>query len=84
MAASMKMVLFWVVAPCILVMFNNVSEVLAASIIKAMSTQTARCYNPEDSHLRPLPFSQRPSTDSYPEQDKSSPQPYILFLHDPL
>jgi hypothetical protein len=84
MAASMKTALFWVVAPCILVMFTNVSEVLAASIIKAMSTQTTRCYNPEDSHLRPLHFSQWPSTDLYPEQDKSSPQPYILFLQDPF
>jgi hypothetical protein len=33
----LKMVVFWVVAPCRLVEVYNVSEVLAASIIRAMS-----------------------------------------------
>jgi hypothetical protein len=37
MAVSMKMAVFWVVAPCSLVEVTNVSEVLAASIIRAMS-----------------------------------------------
>jgi hypothetical protein len=32
---SMKMVVFWVVAPCSLVKFTDVSEVLAASIIRS-------------------------------------------------
>jgi predicted permease len=61
------MVVFWVLAPCSLVEFTNVSEVLAASIIRAMMMgaarisetllnfhQTTRRYNPEDSHLRSL------------------------------
>jgi hypothetical protein len=33
----MKMAVFWVVAPCSLVEAYNVSEVLAASIIRAMT-----------------------------------------------
>jgi hypothetical protein len=37
---SAKMAVFWVVAPCGLVEFTNVSEVLAASIIRAMSTHS--------------------------------------------
>jgi hypothetical protein len=58
----MKIAVFWVVAPCSLVEVNNVSEVLAASIIRAIALmtsetlvnfyQTTQCYNPEDSHLR--------------------------------
>jgi hypothetical protein len=32
--------------------FTNVSEDLAASIIRAMNALTTRRYNPEDSHLR--------------------------------
>jgi hypothetical protein len=53
------MAVFWVVAPCSLVKFTNVSEVLAASIIRAMEAartsetlinfyQTTRRYNPEE------------------------------------
>jgi hypothetical protein len=41
-AASMKMAVFWVVAPCscvVLQKFTEVSEVLGASIIGAMATQ---------------------------------------------
>jgi hypothetical protein len=34
---TMKMAVFWVVAPCSLVEVHEVSEVLAASIIRAMS-----------------------------------------------
>jgi hypothetical protein len=64
----MKMAVFWVVVPCSLVKFTNVSEVLVASIIRAMRAmveaaktsemlvnfyQTTWCYNPEDSHLHP-------------------------------
>jgi hypothetical protein len=37
MEASMKMAVFWAVAPCRLVEVTEVSEVLAASIIRAMS-----------------------------------------------
>jgi hypothetical protein len=33
----MKIAVFWVVAPCSLVEFTNVSEVLAASIIRAIA-----------------------------------------------
>jgi hypothetical protein len=77
----MNMAVFWVAAPCSLVQVyrrfrgawclnhhrpdDDISEVLAASIIRAMmieapSTsemsvnfyQTTRCNNPEDSHLK--------------------------------
>jgi hypothetical protein len=54
----MKMSVFWVVSPCILVQFSDVSEVLADSNIKASTSktsvkvcQTARRNNPEDRHL---------------------------------
>jgi hypothetical protein len=62
-----KMAVFWVVALCSLVKFTDVSEVLAASIIRvialmiqAASTseasvnfyQTTWCYNSEDSSLQ--------------------------------
>jgi hypothetical protein len=57
----MKMTTFWIVAPCSLVEVADVSDVLAASIIRAMSTycpddggssfyQTTRRNNPEGSH----------------------------------
>jgi hypothetical protein len=47
-AANMKMTVFWVVALSILVKLSDVSEVLAASIFRAMmSTRN----NPEHSHL---------------------------------
>jgi hypothetical protein len=53
------MAVFWVDAPCSLVEFSKVSEVLAALMIEAASTsetlvnyyQTTRRYNPEDSRL---------------------------------
>jgi hypothetical protein len=50
----MKMTVFWVVAPCSLVKFTDVSDVLAASIIRMISSirqfghnllQTARDQN---------------------------------------
>jgi hypothetical protein len=50
-AASMKMAVVWVVGPCSLVEFTDVSEVLAASVIRAMY-QTTCNNNPEDSHLQ--------------------------------
>jgi hypothetical protein len=37
----MKMAAFWVVAMCCLVEFTNVSEVLAASIIRVMMMEAA-------------------------------------------
>jgi uncharacterized membrane protein len=40
-AVSMKMTVFWVVGPCNVVEFTNVSEVLDASIIRAMSKTRA-------------------------------------------
>jgi hypothetical protein len=58
------MAVFWVIAPCSLLVVYNVSEVFAASIIALMMKaarasqtlvnfyQTTRRYNPEDSHLR--------------------------------
>jgi hypothetical protein len=58
-----KITVFWVVAACSLVKFANISELLAASIIRAMmeaaSTSEAsvnyyqiiRRNNPEDSHF---------------------------------
>jgi hypothetical protein len=45
------MAVFWVVPPCSLVEVYNVSEVLAASVIKEMSVNTRR-YNPEDSRVK--------------------------------
>jgi hypothetical protein len=48
------MAVFWAVAPCSLVKFTDVSEVLAASIIRAivlMMDQTTRRNNPKDSHF---------------------------------
>jgi hypothetical protein len=38
-AASIKMAVLWVYAPCSLVKFTDVSEALAASIIKAVSAE---------------------------------------------
>jgi hypothetical protein len=37
MALSLKMAVLWVVAPCSLVKFTDISEVLAASIIRAVT-----------------------------------------------
>jgi hypothetical protein len=34
----MKMAVFWVVAPCILVKFTDISEVCTASVIRAVIT----------------------------------------------
>jgi hypothetical protein len=59
-AASMKITVVWVVAPCSLVKFTDVSEVLAAFIVRAMSIalmmvnfyKTTRCNSPEYSHLK--------------------------------
>jgi competence protein ComGF len=59
-AVSLKMAVFWVVAPCSLVKFTDVSEVLTVFIIRAMSIalmvvnfyQTARRNNPEYRHLQ--------------------------------
>jgi hypothetical protein len=63
----MKMSGFWLVAPCRLVKFTDVSAVLAASIISVIALmteaaspsemsvnfyQTTWCNNPEDSHLQ--------------------------------
>jgi hypothetical protein len=42
-AASMKMIVFWVVAPCSLVEID-VSEMLTAFIIKAMMMEAANTY----------------------------------------
>jgi hypothetical protein len=57
-AVSTKMAVFWVVAPCSLVKFTNVSEVNALMMEGARTSetlvnfyQTTRRYNPEHSHL---------------------------------
>jgi hypothetical protein len=50
-AAGMKMSFFWDVAPCSLVEVYDVSEVLAASIFRAIAL-TTRCNIPEDSHVQ--------------------------------
>jgi hypothetical protein len=54
----MKTPVFWVVAPCSLVKFTDVSEVFAASTAAANTSetpenfyQTTRRSNPEDSHI---------------------------------
>jgi hypothetical protein len=53
----MKMAVFWVVAPCSVVEFTDVSDLLAGTIFSLLmdagstSYQTARRYNPEDGHL---------------------------------
>jgi hypothetical protein len=62
---TLKMAVFCAAAPCSLLEVNDVSEVLAASIIIALMTeaantsqmsvnfyQTTRRNNPEDSHLQ--------------------------------
>jgi hypothetical protein len=60
----LKMAVFWLFAPCGLIKFTDVLEVLVASITWAMIAQTStsetsvnfyqttRRNNPEDSHLR--------------------------------
>jgi hypothetical protein len=64
----MKTAVFWFVAPCSMVKFNNVSEVLAASVIRAISPessvnvyQTTRRNNPEDRHIFPILFKESES-----------------------
>jgi hypothetical protein len=53
----MKMAVFWVVAPCSVVEFTDVSEVLLPSLSGSTSEtsvnfyQTTRRFNPEDSYL---------------------------------
>jgi hypothetical protein len=46
---TVKMTVFWYVAPVTEQKFTDVSEVLTASIIKTI--RGARCNIPEDSHL---------------------------------
>jgi hypothetical protein len=56
----MKMAVFWAAAPCSLLKFTDVSEVLVAMIMKAESTsetsvnfyQTTLRNNPQDSRLQ--------------------------------
>jgi hypothetical protein len=70
MVVSTKMAVFWVIYHCVVWQkFTNVSEVLAASIIRAMLEaartsetlvnfyQNTRRYNPEDTNLRNTKFS---------------------------
>jgi hypothetical protein len=49
----MRMSVFCVVAPCSLLEVYHVSEVLAASIIRAIIYQTTLLNNPADSHVIP-------------------------------
>jgi hypothetical protein len=46
-AVSMKIAVFWIVAPC--------------SLVEVNFYQTTRCYNPEDRNFRLLPSLQQPS-----------------------
>jgi hypothetical protein len=66
-AASMKMTIFWDIAPCSLVEVTDVSKVLAAIIALMMEKtstsetsvnfyQSTRRNNPEESHLHTLTF----------------------------
>jgi hypothetical protein len=57
-AASMKMAVFWVVVPCSLVQVYRVSEVLAASIIRAMSkTRTKKRFEIRETDMGHFLFS---------------------------
>jgi hypothetical protein len=42
--------------------------------------QTTRCYNPEDSNLRPLPCSHDPTNGPCPELVESSPHPHTFLF----
>jgi hypothetical protein len=53
MAVSMKMAVFWVVAPGSLVEVALVMEAASTSETLVNFYQTTRHYNPEDSHLQP-------------------------------
>jgi hypothetical protein len=56
-AASMKMTVFWVVAPCCYKFTDGswrwalMMEAASTSEMSVNLYQTARCYNPEDRHL---------------------------------
>jgi hypothetical protein len=72
----MKMAAFWIVAPCSLEEVN-VSEVLAASVIRAIIMEAAG-NNPEDSHLqivRSFPQSVQDDTSKYAVTSSS----YVLL-----
>jgi hypothetical protein len=79
-----KMAVFWVAAPCDLVKFTNISEVLAASIIRAMmmmeaasTSETSNFYqtawrnNPENSHLHTCHRTSRLSEGSVVPTDRA-------------
>jgi hypothetical protein len=61
-AASMKMALIWIVAPCSLVKFTDVSEVLTLMMEAEITSETSvnfyqitRRNDPKDSHLQNIP-----------------------------
>jgi hypothetical protein len=51
-AVSMKMAVFWVVAPCSLRAIALMMEAARTSETLLNFYQNTRCYNPEDSHLQ--------------------------------
>jgi hypothetical protein len=57
---------------------NRASVENSVQTLKSLSS--SRLTTPEDS----LPHSQQPATGSYPEQNKFSSQPPIVFLEDPF
>jgi hypothetical protein len=80
---STKMAVFWVVAPCSLVLAAWVLIALMIEAARSSETfvnlyQITRRYNPEDSHLpnrRFISVLENPATGFSPQSSESSPHP---------